>query len=162
MSHIEPMLLLHIAASLVAIISGLAVLRATKGTSRHRLLGFTYAGSTYSLCFASFFVHRISGHFSVFHLVSIQNLLLVSAGLAIPRYLKSSIFDWRLWHLRLMVYSYISLIGTGLLQFFNYLPLDETPRFIFFFALPMVASWMYLQRWSAPLRKSRRQSSRAA
>jgi uncharacterized membrane protein len=159
MLNIEPMLSLHIAASIAALISGFAVLRATKGTSRHRLLGFLYVGSMFTLCVASFFVHRTSGHFSIFHYVSIQNLLLITAGLAMPRYFKRRSFDWRLWHLRLMVYSYISLVGTGLLQFFNYLPLSETPRFIIFIGMPLAASWVYLARWSAPLRKSNRQTS---
>nr|AAK56318.1 hypothetical protein [bacterium] len=159
MSHIEPTLWLHIVASIAALISGFAVLRATKGTSRHRLLGFIYVTSMYTLCIASFFVHRFSGHFSIFHYVSIQNILLITAGLAMPRYFRRRSFDWQLWHLRLMIYSYISLVGTGLLQFFNYLPLSEAPRFIFFFAIPLAASWVYLARWSKPLRKNYRQTS---
>lgn len=156
------MLFIHIVASIAAILSGLAVLYTTKGTSQHRLIGFLYLASTYTFCGASFFVHRTSGSFSIFHFVSVQNLLLVTVGVAMPRYLRSRAFDWRLWHLRLMSYSYISLIGTGLLQFFNYLPLSEAPRFIIFIAIPMVSSWVYLERWATPLHRDVKKTSRGA
>jgi uncharacterized membrane protein len=140
------MLTVHVVASIAAIVTGLGVLIAAKGTDRHRALGMIYVVATYVLCGSSFFVFQVSGRLSVFHMMSVQNALLVTAGVTLPRFLRQRVANWRVWHLRLMAYSYVALIGTGIVQFFPLLPFTPAVRSMMFLVLPMIAAWTWIER----------------
>jgi uncharacterized membrane protein len=59
------MLMVHVVASIAAIVTGFGVLMAAKGTERHRALGTMYVVATYVLCGSSFFVFQVSGRLSL-------------------------------------------------------------------------------------------------
>jgi uncharacterized membrane protein len=69
---IEP---LHTALGVVALASGAWNLLARKGTPRHRLVGWIYAGSMAGLIGTSFAIFELFGRFGPFHAMS-----LVSGG----------------------------------------------------------------------------------
>jgi hypothetical protein len=61
--------------------------------------------SIVSMSILSWFIREINdGAFSIFHLISIQTLLFIAAGLAFL-FLRRSIRHWYVWHLRFMLYS---------------------------------------------------------
>jgi uncharacterized membrane protein len=140
----------HVAASIAAIVAGFGVLMAAKGTERHRALGTIYIIATYMLCGSSFFIFHFSGRLSAFHIVSVQNALLVTAGVALPRYLRRRVGTWYVWHLRFMTYSYVALIVTGVDQFFVFLPFTPAVRAAVFLVLPMLIGWTWIERLTVP------------
>jgi uncharacterized membrane protein len=68
----------HLIACVTAIIVGAMVLVRPKGTALHRALGFVYVVATFGYCGSSFFMYPSTGRLTPFHLISIQNLVLVS------------------------------------------------------------------------------------
>src|SRR5262245_51185800 len=113
---------IHLVASVAAIIVGAMVLVRPKGTAVHRALGFVYVGATFAYCGSSFFMYPSTGRPTLFHLISIQNLVLVSCGVSMPRFLRPRFRGWYAWHLRLMSYSYIALVMTGFRFVLPYFP----------------------------------------
>lgn len=149
------MTLMHTAAAILAILSGLAILMLRKGTARHRLIGKVYVASIVSMSILSWFIREINdGAFSIFHLISIQTLLLVAAGLACLRW-RASLAQWYVWHLRFMLYSYVTLIVTGIAQAFEYLPFtSDVVNAVVFLQIPAVVGWRLIEfrgipRWRA-------------
>jgi uncharacterized membrane protein len=137
-------------ASIAAIVAGFGVLMAAKGPERHRALGTIYVTATYVLCGSSFFIFHTSGRPSVFHIVSVQNALLVTAGVALPRSLRPRVRTWYVWHLRCITYSYVALIVTGFDQFFAFLPFTPAVRAVVFLVLPMLIGWTWIERRTVP------------
>ncbi len=103
----------------------------------------------------SWFIREINdGAFSIFHLISIQTLLFIAAGLAFL-FLRRSIRHWYVWHLRFMLYSYVTLIVTGIAQAFEYLPFtNDVVTAVVFLQIPAVVGWFLIEfrgipRWRA-------------
>jgi uncharacterized membrane protein len=150
------MVVFHVVSSLVAALAGLLVILLEKGTPTHRRVGKVYASAMYALCGSSFFIFETSGTFSFFHVVSIQNIVLTSAGISVVVYRKR-IRNWPVWHLRFMLYSYIALIATGTLQFLEYLPFQNKGlNVVTFCVIPAVTGFVLVQRsisrWTRRLR----------
>jgi len=103
----------HLIACVAAIIAGAIVVLRPKGTAAHRALGSVYVGATFLYCGSSFFMYPSTGRLTPFHLIALQNLFLVSCGVALPHFLRQRLADWYAWHLRLMLYSYVALVATG-------------------------------------------------
>lgn len=136
----------HVGASLVALVAGLLIIVLEKGTRIHRIIGKVYAGSIYVLCGVSFFIFEVTGTFSFFHVVSVQNILLVSAGLGAIAF-RSRVPDWPIWHLRFMLYSYLALVGTGTLQFVEFLPFRAVAlNVVVFIVVPLVVGFFWIER----------------
>lgn len=69
-SQFHPVVLLHVAAALAALLSGLFVFLGRKGTPGHRRLGRSWVALMAVVALSSFFI-RASGHFSLVHGLSI-------------------------------------------------------------------------------------------
>lgn len=104
----------HLLACAAALVAGACAALLPKGRPAHRSAGQLYVVSTVVYCVSSFFIYTSTGQLTFFHAVSVQNLALVSAGMAMPRLMKQRAPDWRVWHLRFMAYSYVALVATGL------------------------------------------------
>jgi uncharacterized membrane protein len=74
---------LHTAAAVAAFGLGIVQLTAAKGTTRHRLLGWSWAVLMALVAASSFFIHTICtlGGFSLIHLLSIITLVALPIGL---------------------------------------------------------------------------------
>ena len=142
------MIAFHVVASLLGIIVGLGVFSLRKGTARHRQAGWIYAVCLYAVSGSGFFIQEVTGSLSVFHWFSVQAIILVSAGLAIPLFLRARVPDWPAWHLRFMSYSYITLVITGVVQFFGSLPFpSDALNAIFFISLPSILGFVAIEWW---------------
>ncbi len=115
----------HVAASVSALLLGGTVLALRKGTPRPVLAGWLYTASMVVLGLSSFGIYEVSGSFSIFHAITIQGLVFVSAGIVCARFLRKRLGEWQVWHARFMVYSYITLAVTGTAQFFDRLPIEN-------------------------------------
>lgn len=78
----SPVIQLHTAAALIAAVSGVIVLLITKGTKRHRVLGYIFSASILFTAITSLWITELRpGHFSPIHILSV--ITLVSVPLAI-------------------------------------------------------------------------------
>ena len=144
----------HLIACVAAIIVGAIVVVRPKGTAVHRALGAVYVGATFAYCGSSFFMYPSTGRLTPFHLISIQNLVLVSCGVALPRFLRQRFRSWYAWHLRLMVYSYIALVVTGFRFLLPYFPQNRLIPILAFIALPL-GGWIWIERRVVPQWRAR-------
>lgn len=66
-----PVIQLHVAAALTALIIGIVLLIGVKGTRRHRILGWAWVAAMGTTAVSSLFIHAINpGGFSLIHLLS--------------------------------------------------------------------------------------------
>lgn len=72
--------LTHTASAVLALASGAAVLLTAKGTTRHRMLGWTYVGSMVVLDLTALFIFRLFGGFGPFHAFAVVSVVTVAAG----------------------------------------------------------------------------------
>ena len=101
---------LHIATATIAIVTGLLVLLQVKGTRRHQRLGTVYAASMVTLNVSSFFIFRLTGEFSAFHVAAFLSLATVIAGF-LPVYWRRPVDGWLELHFQFMAWSYIGLLA---------------------------------------------------
>lgn len=81
-----PAVHIHLAATILALALGVAMLTRTKGTGSHRLLGWTWVVLMLTAAISSFWIRGITGGFSPIHGLSVLVLVLVPlAVLAIRR-----------------------------------------------------------------------------
>jgi len=101
---------LHMATATIAIVAGLLVLLQTKGTRRHRRFGYVYVASMVTLNVSSFFIFRLTGEFSPFHVAAFLSLATVIAGF-LPVYWRRPADGWLEVHFQFMAWSYIGLLA---------------------------------------------------
>jgi len=102
--------LLHMATAAIAIVAGLFVLLQVKGTRRHRRIGYLYVTSMVTLNVSSFFIFKLTGEFSPFHVAAFLSLATVIAGF-LPVYWRRPTEGWLEVHFQFMVWSYIGLLA---------------------------------------------------
>jgi len=111
----------HTTLGVIALVSGAWNLLAQKGTPRHRLVGWVYAGSMAALIGTSFFIYELFSGFGPFHAMS-----LVSGGtLALALYapLRRNQYDnWVEHHYMWIAWSYVGLVMATGSHFFEYGP----------------------------------------
>ncbi len=67
----SPVIQLHIAAALTALVIGTVLLIGVKGTRRHRILGWSWVSAMAATAISSLFIHSINpAGFSLIHLLS--------------------------------------------------------------------------------------------
>jgi len=146
---------LHLLASVGALASGAMVLVRAKGTSPHRIVGAAYVCATVLYCLSSFAIYPSTGRLTPFHAIALQNLCLVGSGVAVSRVFRRRVPEWRVWHLRLMSYSYVSLVATGLRFAIPALPQSRLIPALTFAVVP-VACWVYIERRVVPFWRRQR------
>lgn len=103
---------LHMATAIIAMVAGLFVLLQTKGTRRHRRIGYLYVVSLVTLNVSSFFIFKLTGRFSPFHVAAFLSLATVIAGF-LPVYWRRPAQGWLVLHLQFMAWSYIGLLAAA-------------------------------------------------
>lgn len=106
MFPISPLVMIHVATALLALVSGTALLMLKKGTRAHRFLGRAWAALMAITALVSFGIQS-RGHLSWIHVLSLVTLfVLVKAIIAVRRGQIAS-------HLRYMRGAFIGLAVAG-------------------------------------------------
>lgn len=117
------MLLFHTILGFIALISGAWNLFTKKGTSQHRLIGFTYVSSMMLLIGTSFGIFELFNGFGPYHLMS-----LISGGtvmLAIYFPLRRQKYkNWLEHHYMWISWSYVGLVMATGSHLFQHSPAD--------------------------------------
>lgn len=79
--------IIHFVASLTALITGTMVLANTKGTRRHKQIGYGYVLSMTVVLGTSFMLYKLHGSFGVLHWFAVISSLTLLGGM-IPMFLK--------------------------------------------------------------------------
>jgi uncharacterized membrane protein len=120
---------LHVAAALVALLSGLFVVFWRKGKALHRLIGIAYVFAMLLTNVSALMIYHLTGHFGLFHVFALLSLFYTLAGLAMPLL---RMRNWLNAHVQWMTWSYLSLLAASLNELAVRLPLHvNTPPRIF-------------------------------
>jgi uncharacterized membrane protein len=127
--------LIHLIASVLALITGLWVLLSSKGTSRHKAIGYLYTACMLVLNITAFMIYRLYGNFGIFHWFAVVSSLTLLAGMY-PIIAKSG-KNYILTHFSFMYWSVIGLYCALMAEIFSRLPkivLSETgePMYVFY------------------------------
>jgi uncharacterized membrane protein len=93
----SPVSVIHLAATLFALLTGTSSLLAVKGTLRHRYLGWAYTGSMLLVLTTAFSIYSLFGRFGIVHWGAVGStvaLLVGTGSLA----LRTVVRHWRQWH----------------------------------------------------------------
>ena len=113
--------LIHLIVSIIALITGLYILLKTKGTKRHKQIGYIYVFSMILLNVTAFMIYRVYGKFGIFHYFAIISSLTLFAGLYPVLSKKSK--DYLLQHFNYMYWSVIGLYCAFMAELFTRLPI---------------------------------------
>jgi uncharacterized membrane protein len=101
---------MHLAAALIAIFAGLAVILMPKGRALHRMLGLVYSFAMLITCISALLLYRMTGHFGLFHFFAILSLINIVVGMS-QAILRRG--DWMRRHLIWMGWSYLGLLAAA-------------------------------------------------
>ncbi len=123
-----PFVLIHSFFICVAFIVSFPILFGTKGTKRHKLLGWIFTSSMLVSVIATFFIPSF-GHFSPIHLLSVLVLFWLINGVLAARFKKG---NWRYTHAMSMGSAYIAIIiaGIGVLVRYSFTPVNYINGYI--------------------------------
>lgn len=105
---------LHLAAALLALVSGAWVLWRPKGTAGHRRVGRVYAGSMLAMNATGLPIYRLTGSFGPFHVAALASLGTLLAGIA-PAWRRRPA-RWLERHYFFMAYSYLGLLAAAVAE----------------------------------------------
>ncbi|MDX1940126.1 MAG: DUF2306 domain-containing protein [Saprospiraceae bacterium] len=112
--------LVHLIASIIALVTGLMVLINRKGTRFHKRTGYVYAAAMLVLNATAFMIYRLYGSFGIFHWFAVFSCLTLLAGLY-PVLTKRS-KNYLLLHFSFMYWSVIGLYCAFMAEVFTRLP----------------------------------------
>jgi uncharacterized membrane protein len=111
---------IHLLVSIMALITGFFILVTTKGTKRHKQIGYIYAISMVILNLTAFLIYRLYGKFGIFHWFAVISCLTLFAGLY-PVLTKRG-KNYLLTHFNFMYWSVIGLYCAFMAETFVRLP----------------------------------------
>ena len=100
--------LIHLIASVFALISGIIVLIAPKSTQFHKKTGYVYFVSMMILLITAFMIYRLFDGWGIFHYLAVVSLITLFGGM-IPVWFRKSIKSWKIIHLSFMYWSVFGL-----------------------------------------------------
>lgn len=106
----------HVAAAVLALLAGAAVLVVPKGTHIHRVIGIVYVLALILVNLAALSLHREST-FGVFHALAVASLVTIAVGLS-PLLLGRRSPPVIATHAYCMTWSYAGLVAAGCGQLF--------------------------------------------
>lgn len=113
--------LIHLIASICAVVFGTIVLIKLKGTKIHRRIGYLYVISMTVLLVSSFMIYRLFNGFGMFHYSSIFSSLNLIIGM-VSIWLKWPKNNYKFYHLNFMYWSVISLYMALAAELFTRIP----------------------------------------
>jgi uncharacterized membrane protein len=118
--------LIHLIASIFALIFGTLVLVLTKGTKFHKQIGYAYAASMLAVLVTAFMIYRLFGRFGIFHITAIISTISLLGGM-IPVILRKPARSWLSLHYSFMFWSVIGLYAAFAAETLVRIP--QTPFF---------------------------------
>jgi uncharacterized membrane protein len=100
----------HALIGIAALLFGLAVLLAAKGTRQHRKLGYAYVASMLALNVTALMIYDLYGRFGPFHVLALISLATLIAGF-VPAYRRRPLHDWVEIHAITLSWSYVGLVA---------------------------------------------------
>ncbi len=116
--------LIHLISSVFALIFGTMVLLMTKGTKRHKQMGYFYVLSMAVLIITAFMIYRLFNGWGIFHYMTLVSLLALGFGM-IPIWTKKPTNNWKYLHFSAMYWSVIGLYSAFASEILTRVP--ETP-----------------------------------
>lgn len=118
--------LIHLVASIFALVLGSAVLMMTKGSKIHIRIGYFYVGSMFVLLVTAFMLYNLFGKWGIFHYFAVLSSLTLLLGM-LPIFLRNHIKNWAYLHFSFMYWSVIGLYGAFVSEMMTRIP--ETPLY---------------------------------
>ena len=118
--------LIHLIASILALIFGTLVLVLTKGTKIHKQIGYAYFVSMLGVVITAFMIYRLFGRFGIFHITAIISSISLLGGM-IPVILRKPVNSWLRLHYSFMFWSVIGLYAAFVAETLVRIP--QTPFF---------------------------------
>jgi uncharacterized membrane protein len=112
--------LIHLVVSIIALVAGPYVLVTTKGTKRHKQIGYVYAVSMILLNLTAFMIYRLYGKFGIFHWFAVVSCLTLMAGMYPVLTKKNK--NYLLTHFNFMYWSVVGLYCALMAEIFSRLP----------------------------------------
>ena len=116
--------LIHLIASLLALLFGSLVLAMEKGTVNHVRVGYAYLINMGIVIVTAFMVYRLFNSFGIFHYAALLSLLIITLGM-IPVLTKKPTGKWKTRHFSFMYWSVIGLYAAFASEILTRIP--ETP-----------------------------------
>jgi len=113
--------ILHFSFSLTAILSGVILFIAEKGSGWHQTLGRIYVCSMIIVCLSVFGTRDLTGALNLNHYLSAITLLLVLSAFACV-YFKWPQKKWMKYHALMLLWSYVTLSAFGSAQLASHVP----------------------------------------
>ena len=107
---------IHTIFSTIGILVGAEQVIRTRRDRLHRWLGYVYVTVMVVGDLAILTVYRFNGHFNVFHVGAIANLLCIGMALQ-PMLAKPRPLQWKLKHYMWICWSYVGLLAAALTEF---------------------------------------------
>jgi uncharacterized membrane protein len=112
MDHMRIYAGVHIVLAVTALLAGLLVTLARKGTPLHRRTGWMYAGSLAGMNLSALLVYRLTGHFGPFHVAALLSLVTILLGIQFP-WRRKPVGRWVQHHAYWMGGSYVGLLAAA-------------------------------------------------
>ncbi len=106
---------IHTVLSTTGILVGAEQLIRTRRDRLHRWLGYVYVGSMLVADCTILTVYRFSGHFNVFHVGAIVNMVMIALALR-PMLARPRPRQWRVMHYMFISWSYVGLLAAALTE----------------------------------------------
>lgn len=87
----------HVAAALLALVTGTYILATPKGTRRHRWVGWVYSGSMAVLLLTAFRIYFLFGRFGIIHWGAVGSVFALVLGIGAVA-LRPVVRRWLRWH----------------------------------------------------------------
>ncbi len=113
-AHASPVILIHLGFAVLAFVIGAIQIIGPKGTTMHRILGWSWVVMMMTVAVSSFFIHIINpAGFSLIHLLSVLTVVMLPVGVYAARRHRVDL------HGRTMTRLYVgALIIAGIFTFF--------------------------------------------
>jgi uncharacterized membrane protein len=86
LAHVSPVIVVHLCFAVLAFVIGLIQLFGPKGTTMHRILGWTWVVMMMTVAISSFFIHAINpAGYSLIHLLSVFTVCVLPVGVYAAR-----------------------------------------------------------------------------
>ncbi len=121
MIYSSPIGLIHLIASIIALIAGTWVILTQKGTAIHRKIGYVYALSMTVLIITAFMIYRLFGGFGIFHIAAIISTIALLGGM-VPAILRKPEMKWLGLHYNFMYWSVMGLYAAFMAEILTRAP----------------------------------------
>ena len=113
--------LLHLIFCVIALITGSLVLGLTKGTKRHKKIGYIYSASMLIVLVTAFMMYNLFGTWGIFHWTAVVSSITILCGL-IPIFTRRPKLSYLSLHFSFMYWSVLGLYGAFIAEMFVRIP----------------------------------------